>query len=186
MNVAVPALSLDQFLAWENAQPTRNEFHRGVVLPTGDMTRRESVVTGNLSRHLGSQLGNYPCQVFAYSMKVQIGDDTILYPDVFVTCDKADLRTEMIFRSPLLVAEVVSPGSQAYDRSQKFALYRRLPSLQEYVLVDPETRRVEAFRRTPDNQWLFVDMSTEPAVRLASIDQSIPLADVFDGIDPPA
>jgi Uma2 family endonuclease len=186
MNVAVPALSLDQFLAWENAQPTRNEFHRGVVLPTGDMTRRESVVTGNLSRHLGNQLGNYPCQVFAYSMKVQIGDDTILYPDVFVTCDKADLRTEMIFRSPLLVAEVVSPGSQAYDRSKKFALYRRLPSLQEYVLVDPETRRIEAFRRTSDNQWLFVDMSTEPAVRLASIDQSIPLADVFDGIDPPA
>jgi Uma2 family endonuclease len=85
-----------------------------------------------------------------------------------------------------LVIEVLSPTTQAYDRSQKFALYRRLASLQEYVLVDPETRRVEAFRRTPDNQWLFVDMSAEPTIGLASIEQSIPLADVFDGIDPPA
>ena len=93
MNVPAAALSLDEFLDWENAQPTRNEFHRGVVLPTGDMTRREAVVGNNLARHLGSQLGTYPCQVFAYSMKVQIGHDTILYPDVSVTCDKADLRT---------------------------------------------------------------------------------------------
>ena len=90
MNVPATALSLDEFLDWENAQPTRNEYHRGVVLPTGDMTRREAVVGNNLARHLGNQLGTHPCQVFAYSMKVQIGDDTILYPDVFVTCDKAD------------------------------------------------------------------------------------------------
>ena len=186
MNVAAVALSLDEYLAWENAQPTRNEFHCGVVRPTGDMTRREAIAGNNLARHLGNRLSTHPCQVFAYSMKVQIGDDTILYPDVLVTCDQEDLRTDMIFKSPLLVVELVSPSSQAYDRSQKFALYRRLTSLQEYVLVDPETRRVEAFRRTPDNQWLFVDMSAEPAVHLASVEQSIPLADVFDGIDPPA
>ena len=91
----------------------------------------------------------------------------------------------MIFRTPTLVIEVLSPSTQAYDRSQNFALCRRLVSLQEYVLVDPENRRVEAFRRTPDNQWLFDDMSAEPAVRLASIEQASPLADVFDGIDPP-
>ena len=140
----------------------------------------------NLSRHLGNLLADSPCQVFAETMKLQVAEDTILYPDVFVTCDKADLATDVIFRSPALVIEVLSPTTQAYDRSQKFALYRRLASLQEYVLVDPDTRRVEAFRRTPDNQWLFDDMSTEPTIRLASIDQAIPPADVFDGIDPPA
>jgi Uma2 family endonuclease len=186
MSIAAGALSLDEFLAWENVQPTRNEFHRGAVLPTGDMTRREAIVGNNMSMHLGNHLAASPCQVFAYSMKVQIGDDTILYPDVFVTCDSADLSTDMIFRSPLLVVEVVSPGSRAYDHGRKFDLYQRVASLREYVLIDPETRRVEAFRRTPDNQWLFDDMSAEPAVRLASIDQAIPLADVFDGIDPPA
>lgn len=186
MGIPNGALSLEAYLAWENAQPTRNEFYRGQVLAMGDATRREGVVVGNLSMHLGNHLAASHCQVFASSMKLQIGDDTILYPDLFVTCDRADLSTDMIFKSPLLLIEIVSPGSRAYDHGLKFELYRLVASLQEYVLVDPATRRVEAFRRTPDNQWLFVDMSTEPTIRLASIDQAIPLADVFDGIDPPA
>jgi Uma2 family endonuclease len=177
MGVPLQKLSLADFLAWENAQPEKHEFHRGEVFAMVGGRRTHGRTVMNLSRHLGNLLAGSPCQVFA---------ETILYPDLFVTCDKADLATDMIFRSPTLVIEVLSPSTQAYDRSQKFAIYRRLVSLQEYVLVDPETRRVEAFRRTPDNQWLFDDMSAEPAVRLASIAQAIPLADVFDGIDPPA
>ena len=125
-----------------------------------------------------------PCQVFAESMKVQIGDDTLLYPDVFVTCDKADLATDMIFRSPSLVIEVLSPSTQACKRSQKFALYRRLASLQEYVLVDPETRRIEGFRRNADDQWVLFDMSQDEAMACASIACSVPLLQVFDGMDP--
>jgi Uma2 family endonuclease len=186
MGVPLQKLSLADFLAWENAQPEKHEFHRGEVFAMVGGRRSHGRAMLNFASSLVVALKGSPCQVFSDSMKVQVADDTVLYPDVFVTCDKADLATDQIFQSPLLVIEVLSPSTQAYDRSQKFALYRRLPSLQEYVLVDPETRRVEAFRRTPDNQWLFVDMSTEPAVRLASIDQSIPLADVFDGIDPPA
>lgn len=185
LGVPLQKLSLADFLAWENAQPEKHEFHRGEVFAMVGGRRTHGRTVMNLSRHLGNLLAGSPCQVFAETMKLQIAEDTILYPDVFVTCDKADLATDMIFRSPTLVIEVLSPSTQAYDRSQKFALYRRLTSLQEYVLVDPETRRIEAFRRTPDNQWLFVDMSAEPAVRLSSIEQSIPLADVFDGIDPP-
>lgn len=186
MGVPLQKLSLADFLAWENAQPEKHEFHRGEVFAMVGGRRSHGRTVMNLSRHLGNLLVGSPCQVFAETMKLQIAEDTILYPDVFVTCDKADLSTDMIFRSPTLVMEVLSPTTQAYDRSQKFALYRRLASLQEYVLVDPDTRRVEAFRRTPDNQWLFDDMSAEPSIRLASIDQAIPLADVFDGIDPPA
>ena len=119
-------------------------------------------------------------------MKVQIGDDTILYPDVFVTCDKADLATDMIFRSPTLVIEVLSPSTQAYNRSKKFALYRRLASLQEYVLVDPETRRIEGFRRNAADQWVLFDMSQDEAMECASVACSVPLLQVFDGMHPAA
>ncbi len=186
MGVPLQKLSLADFLAWENAQAERHEFYRGEVFAMVGGRRSHGTVVGNLMRHLGNLLAGTPCRPFSETMKILVAEDTVLYPDVFITCDKADLSTDMIFRSPTLVIEVLSPSTQAYDRSQKFALYRRLGSLQEYVLVDPETRRVEAFRRTPDNQWLFDDMSAEPTIRLASIDQAIPLADVFDGIDPPA
>ena len=109
----------------------------------------------------------------------------MLYPDVFVTCDKADLATEMIFRAPTLIIEVLSPSTQAYNRSQKFALYRRIDALREYILVDPDTRRVESFRRNEQGQWVLHDMSDGSALEAASVGASVPLVEVFDGVDPP-
>ena len=180
-----PKLTLEAFLAWENEQAEKHEFHRGEVFAMVGARRAHGCVVGNLVRHFGNALAGSPCRVFHEGMKVQIAADTVLYPDVFVTCDKADLATEMIFRAPTLVVEVLSPGSQAYDRSQKFALYRGIASLQEYILVDSDTRRVEAFRRGPDNLWVLHDMSERVAMEAASIGASVALADVFDGIDPP-
>jgi Uma2 family endonuclease len=177
-------LTLQEFIAWENAQAERNEFYRGEVFAMVGARRSHGLVVGNLMRELGVRLRGSPCRPFSESMKLQIADDTLLYPDVFVTCDRDDLRTEMIFRAPTLVVEVLSPGTQAYDRSRKFALYRRIPSLREYVLVDPDTRDVQAFRRNADDQWVLFDMSEEAALVLPCIDVTVPLADLFDGVDP--
>jgi Uma2 family endonuclease len=101
-----------------------------------------------------------------------------------VTCDPADLRTEMIFRSPKLVIEVLSPSTQACNRSLKFALYRRMASLQEYGLVDRDSRRVEVFRIGPNGLWTLHDMSESAELELASVDCRIAMADLFDGVDP--
>lgn len=186
--MALPAqkLSLENFLAWENQQVEKHEFHRGEVFAMVRGRRTHGRVVSNLNRRLDEQLDNSPCQVFAESMKIQIAKDTILYPDLFVTCDKADLVTEMIFRSPTLVIEVLSPSTQAYDRSQKFALYRRLDSLQEYILVDPETRRIDGFRRDADGRWVLHDMSQDAVMDCASVGCKVALADIFQGLEPAA
>lgn len=179
-----PTMTLDAFLQWENDQPERHEYHRGEVFAMVGARRSHGRVVSNLNRRLGERLDGTPCQVFTEGMKLQIAEDTILYPDVFVTCDKNDLATDMVFRAPRVVIEVLSPSTQSYDRSQKFALYRRLPSLQDYLLVDPDTRRVEALRREPPDRWLFVDMSQDEAIAIPSLDCRIPLAQVFQGLDP--
>ena len=176
-------LTLDAFLAWENAQPERHEFHRGEVFAMVGARRTHGTVVGNLMREIGNRLKGSPCRAFTDGMKIQIADDTILYPDVFVTCDKADLATDMIFRAPTVVFEVLSPSTQAYDRSQKFALYRRLPALKEYVLIDPETRRVEAFRVDANGLWYLHDMSEGTLLFVPALAIELPLAEVFDGID---
>lgn len=181
--LAQQRLTLDEFLAWENQQVEKHEFHRGEMFAMVGGRRTHGRVVLNLARRLAEQLDGSPCQVFAETMKVQIADDTILYPDLFVTCDKADLATEMIFRAPTLVIEVLSPSTQGYDRSQKFALYRRLQSLQEYILVDPETRRVEGFRRGSDGLWFLHDMSQDETLVCASVDCRVGLADVFQGLE---
>ena len=179
-------LTLTELLAWENEQPGRREFYRGEVSAMGDIGRVHGRVLANLSCQLSQGLDGTGCQVFGQTMKLQIADDTLLYPDLFVTCDRADLATDMIFRSPTLVVEVLSPSTQAYDRSQKFALYRRVASLQEYILVDPDTRRVEAFRREPDGRWVFDDMSQSEALSAPSVGCRVALEKVFAGIDPAA
>ena len=180
-----PKLTLEAYLAWENEQTEKHEFHRGKVFAMVGARRVHGRVVANLSAELAVRLKGSPCQVFHEGMKVQIGEDTVLYPDVFVTCDKADLATDRIFTAPKLVVEVLSPATQAYDRSQKFALYRRISSLHQYILVDPETRRVEGFSRHADDQWVLHDMSDEGPLVVPSLGLSVPLADLFAGIDPP-
>lgn len=179
-----PLLTLEAYLAWENEQPEKHEFHRGEVFAMVGGRRSHGRVMLNLARRVAEGLDGTACQVFADSMKLQIGEDTVLYPDVFVTCDRADLATDQIFRSPTVVFEVLSPSTQSYDRSAKFALYRRIAALKEYVLVDPESRRVEAFRRNPQDQWVLCDMSDEATLEVASLQLRIAMADVFDGVDP--
>lgn len=181
-----PKLTLQAYLAWENEQPEKHEFHRGEVFAMVGARRAHGCVVANIARHLGNQLAGTPCRAFQEGMKLQIGEDTMLYPDVFVTCNRADLVTDMIFRAPTLVVEVLSPSTQAYDRSHKFALYRRIPALQEYILVDPETRRVEAFRRGADDRWVLDDMSESPTLEATSVGCRVAMQDVFAGIDPPA
>lgn len=166
-------LSLQEFVQWENEQPDRNEYYRGEVFAMTGGRRSHGRVVGNLMRHLGNSLAGTPCQAFSESMKVQVDEDAILYPDVFVTCDAADLSTDMIFRSPTLAIEVLSPSTQAYDHSLKFALYRRLPSLREYVLIDPETRRIDAFRPGADGLWDVYDPSGDEHIELKSLSVSL-------------
>ncbi|MDH3209177.1 MAG: Uma2 family endonuclease [Burkholderiaceae bacterium] len=183
MGLPIQKLSLAEYLAWENEQPDRNEYWRGEIFAMVGARRGHGRVVANLVRHIGNHLANSPCQVFSEAMKVQIGNDAVLYPDVFVTCDHADLATDMIFRSPSLVVEVLSPTTQAYDRSQKFSLYRRIEALREYVLIDSDSRRVEVFRLGADGLWDLHDMSDGTALVLGSIECRIAFSDLFDGID---
>jgi Uma2 family endonuclease len=174
-------LTLPEFLDWETRQPDRHEFVGGDVFSMVGARRVHGRVVMNLGRLLGNALLGSPCEVFAETMKVQV-EASVFYPDLFVTCDPRDLRTEQIFVAPTVIVEVLSPSTQAYDRSLKFAHYRRLLSLCEYVLVDPDTLRVEVFRPGVEG-WVLHDMSDGPTLTLASLRIDLPMADVFSGID---
>lgn len=184
MGVPIHKLTLDEYLEWEALQPERHEFYRGEIYLMVGGQRAHFRVIANLVRHLGNHLDDSPCQVFGDGMKVRIADDTVLYPDVFVTRAERFDPDDQVVSDPLLVVEVLSPATQAYDRSRKFALYRRLPSLREYALVDPDTRRVEVMRLGADGLWDFIDQSEQAEIEFTSIDFRLALADLFKGVDP--
>ncbi len=146
MDVVLHRMSLAEYLAWEAHEAGRNEFWRGDVFAMVGGTRGHGRVVANPLRDLGNHLDDTPCQAFSENMKDQVGDEAVLYPDVFVTCDRQFDAKQAVFTAPVLVVEVLFPSTQGYDRSQKFAIYRRLESLREYALIDPDTRRVEVYR----------------------------------------
>lgn len=183
MGVPMQKPSLADFLEWEEAQAERHEFWRGEIFAMVGGRRGHGRIVANLMRHLGNQLDGTPCQAFSEAMLVQVGDDAVLYPDVFVTCDREFSAEQSVFTAPVLVVEVPSPSTQACDRSRKFAIYRRLESLREYALIDPDTRQVEVFRPGDDSLWNLLDMSDDAALELASVGCRIALADLFKGMD---
>ena len=182
--ITLPAhkFTLADYLPWENAQETRHEFYRGEIFAMVGARRLHGLVALNLATMLKSALKGSPCRAFIESMKVQVGNDAIFYPDVFVTCDAADLKTDMVFRHPSLIAEVLS-DTQAYDRGLKFAAYRQLESLKEYVLIDPDTRRVEVFRRNERLNFELHDQTGHAELVLESVGLQLPMAELFDGVE---
>ena len=104
----------------------------------------------------------------------------VLYPDVMVTCAKADAGDERTVTDPRLIIEVLSPVTKGYHQRDKFILYRTLASLREYVLVDPVKRQVDAFTLAT-GALLPTDQSQADVLSLSSIDCKLPMESVFKG-----
>jgi Uma2 family endonuclease len=140
------------------------------------------LVVGNLAAELKLRLKGSACRAFTGGMQLQTASDALFYPDVFVTCDPQDLKTDMVFRQPTLVVEVLSDSPQAFDRGLKFAAYRQIGSLREYLLVDPDSRSVEVFRRNERGNFELVDQTGAADLVLESVGLRLPMDEVFDGV----
>ncbi len=108
--------------------------------------------------------------------------DGVLYPDVVVTCGKAEAGDEQFVTDPKLVIEVLSQGTTGYDKRSKFARYCTSTLLHEYVLIDPTQRLVEVFILAEGGAWLLMDQTATSVLSLASIDCKLPMDTVFKGV----
>jgi Uma2 family endonuclease len=172
-----------EFLAWEEEQPTKHEFVGGEVFSMVGARQIHVVVAGNCFALLKTHLRGRPCRALISDMKLEVkSTDAVFYPDVMVTCDLRDLRAERTLHHPTVIIEVLSESTAAYDRGQKFALYRQIAALQEYALIDPERRTVEVFRRTETGDWLLTTRDSERGLVLRSLEFEAPLAAIFEDI----
>ncbi len=113
MGLPVSKIDLASYLVWEHEQPTRNEFYQGEIFAMVGSRRVHGIVAGNVFAALKNQLKGSGCRAFIEDQKVQVAQDMVFYPDVFVTCNKQDLETDYIFTAPSLVIEVLSTSTQA-------------------------------------------------------------------------
>jgi Uma2 family endonuclease len=141
-------LSAADFLAWDATQTTRHEFVRGEVFAMAGAGERHVTVALNVAMALRQHLAGTPCRTFITDMKLRVeAADAFFYPDVMVTCSPRDAEQSHTKSEPVLLVEVLSPATAAFDRGDKFAAYRSLASLREVLLVDPDLRRCDLFRR---------------------------------------
>ncbi|MEX8497017.1 MAG: Uma2 family endonuclease [Leptothrix ochracea] len=180
MSSSTDKMTLEEFRTLEKTQPAMHEFVRGEARPRSVPGRAHSDVVMNLVGLLWGALKGTPCRIYSETMQVQVAEDAVLYPDVTITCDPDDMKGRTL-RSPSLVIEVLSSATQSFDRSSKFAMYRRLSSLQEYVMVDPESKWIEVFRRTPEGLWALHDI-TEETLLLAAVGTELSMSDIFNGM----
>lgn len=183
-----PHYSFEDYLETERAcTDTRHEYVAGQVFAMVGASYNHNLITANLARKLGNQLESGPCTVLASDMRLRIhATDTCAYPDVVVLCDKPafhDLRRDVL-TDATLVAEVLSPSTEGYDRGEKFALYRGLPGLRQYLLVAQDRLALDLFTRQPDGRWLL-DAYTEAdaVVSLDSIGCTLRLGEVYDRVE---
>lgn len=164
------------YLAWEETQEERHEYIAGEVFAMVGVRQSHNLATLNLATLLRRELKGSPCRVFVEAVKTRVeAADCFFYPDVVVTCDPRDRLTPDYVSHPLLVAEVLSESTAAFDRGRKFAAYRKLESLQDYVLVDLAAQRIEVFRRDVENRWVLYDYGPEDQVELASLGLHLPV-----------
>ena len=169
------------YLAWEEAQPERNEYIAGEVFAMVGVRQSHNVATGNIYNALRRELKGSPCRVFIESVKTHVeAADAFFYPDIVVTCDARDRLTPNYVSHPLLVVEVLSDSTAAFDRGAKFAAYRKLESLKDFVLIDVARQRVEVFRRNAENHWVLYDYGIGDSLELTSLSLNLAVDEILD------
>jgi Uma2 family endonuclease len=176
-----------EYLAWEQEQDIKHEYVRGDVYAMAGAKDAHVAVALNVASLLKTHTRGTPCRTYISDMKLRIeAADAFYYPDVFVTCDPRDRETDLFKQHPTLIVEVLSDSTAGYDRGRKFASYRLLDGLKEYVLIDPETLTVDVFRRDASDHWVLYPYAGNAEMELASLELRASLSLIFEDVVPPA
>ena len=177
-----PRFTPQEYLDWEEQQTLRYEYFDGEVFAMAGGTLPHADIALNIASLLREPLRGR-CKVRNSDAKVGItAEGPFVYPDVSVTCDQRDRTAQKFSQYPCLIVEVISPGTEAYDRGGKFALYRRLESLQEYILVGSETKTVEVFRRDQQGRWVFIPYGENDEITLNSLEVTLEVDDIYEDV----
>ena len=178
------------YLEWEEQQPIKYEYINGEVFAmTGGILPHNSIAV-NLTSGLKNHLRGKSCKVFMADAKVGVSQNgPFHYPDVMVSCDSRDQKARKVIYHPCLIVEVLSPGTEGFDRGRKFRHYRQIETLKEYVLIETDRLNVECYRINEKGKWELTAYSldsntndTELEVELTSVDFRCPISLLYEDV----
>ena len=168
------------YLTWEASQTERHEYIDGEVFAMVSAEDRHVTVAMNLAFAVRQHLTGSPCRAYMSDMKLNVATaNQYFYPDVMLTCSATDQANPLIKSEPKLIVEVLSPSTAAYGRGLQFGYYRAIASLQEYVLIDLDTRITDCYRKSADGLWVLHPFRKGEVGKLASVELEIGAAVLF-------
>ena len=179
-------LTPQEYLAVEREAEFKSEYFNGEMFAMSGASRKHNLIVTNIVRELSQQFRGRPCEVYSSDMRVKVSATGLYtYPDSIVVCSEPKFEDAHVdtLLNPTLIVEVLSASTAAYDRGQKFAHYRGIESLSEYVLVSQDECKVEHFAKQSDRQWLqTVVQSLEAEINLDSIQGVLRLREIYDRV----
>ncbi len=174
-----------EYLSFEKASQTKHEYYKGEIFAMSGAGRRHNIIFSNLFGQLAYNLKGKFCQPFGSDMRLHIPENTLYtYPDITIYCGdvKSSEKDEDTAILPTVVIEILSPSTKEYDRGTKFKLYRGIPSLKEYILIDTEMINVEIFTLTANNTWQLNELKDlNDSLTIQTVDFTVSLADIYEG-----
>ena len=177
----------EEYLALEETSEDKNEYRQGEIIPMVGATTNHNQIAGNFYRRFPLTINNQDYYTYMETVRLWLSDYSIYtYPDVMVIKGQplyqGNSQSNVI--NPLIIVEVLSNSTQAYDRGDKFKFYRSLPTFQEYILIEQSSYSVERYSKQKDDQWLVDFLTGENAVlQLLSVDWQISLQDLYQRVN---
>ena len=177
------SLTPEEYFVWEEQQREKYELIDGQVYAMGGGSKNHSRLAVRLITRLSNHLDTSSCEVGNSDLRLNIvGTQNYTYPDVSVTCDERDKNTSQYITYPCLIIEVLSPGTEAYDRGGKFRLYRHNPQLIDYLLVSSTSTDIDLYHKPESGKWQIINYQAGETIELKSINLCITVEDIYRGL----
>lgn len=180
-------ISIEAYLEMENASPEKHEYYQGEVFAMSGAKVPHVIISDNIFAAVKQKLKGKPCRPFTNDLRIHIPANTLFtYPDISIVCGDINTLNNDNFNvlNPSVLIEVLSGSTRNYDRGNKFKLYRDIPTLKEYVLVDSESIGVEVFRLNTAQHWELEEYNKDAAgFEIRAVDVFLEMTEVYEGVE---
>lgn len=191
MEVNEPALAyskdhftIEEYLEMENASVEKHEYYKGEIFAMSGAKMPHNKIVSNLHYHLRTKLEGQPCQPYSSDVRIYIEKNTLFtYPDITIICgDEETLdKDEISVVNPVVLFEVLSPSTAGYDKGEKFELYKEIPTLKGYILVDSRSVKVQVFALNTNGNWESTEyQDINDVLEIPFIGVSLTLKEIYE------
>jgi Uma2 family endonuclease len=178
-----------EYLEFERTSETKHEYFDGEVFAMAGAKPNHNLINANLISELRNRIvaDESTCRVYPSDQRIKIeAIEKYTYPDLSIACGNIEFDDDSIpsLLNPVVVIEILSESTEAYDRGKKFTHYRLIPSLREYVLVSQDHCQVETYMRRDVGRWIYSSSeSLEDKIKIESVDCEISLSEIYRWIE---